>query len=379
MLERSAPPRTPTRPWRRIGLLAALLAVLAIPTAPSQAAAATRIADHCTHVAKSGANVQALVDRVKTGSKICLKTGSYRPFTIRRSYIAVISYAGHTATISGNTSSFAAGVRIDGATGVLIKRLRIQGNSIGIFLNNARKARIYKNVVTDNAYGIEVHGTTTGTVIDKNLIKGNDRYLDAARSAGGMNLYKVSGGLTIRKNRIYDNDEVAIEVYGARQVTITGNRLRGSHDLIETGTDSGVPCDRLKITKNTFYAVSVAAGAEERGIYLRCATNTVISHNTFRNLDRFAIGLYASGGQFSGPLHHVSIHHNRISGGRAFTIDSALPSSVKIDYDRIGRCTSSTCPLEGKMLAGVSGKGNTTSIAQLRAWTGYEKHGKQTK
>lgn len=370
--------RSPARPSARAALAALLLAIAAVSTVPHPAAAAVRIADHCTQVARSGANVQALVDSVKAGSRICLKSGTYKPFTVRRSSIGVVAYKGHTVVITGNTSSFAAGVRIENASGVLIKNLRIRGNSIGVFLMNATRSRLFGNRITDNAYGVEVHGTTTGTVIDRNIIANNDRYLDASRSAGGLNLYKITGELTIRRNSIYGNDQVAIEIYGAQQVRITRNRIGGSNDMIETGTDSGVPCDRLTITGNTFYAATVASGGEERGLYLRCASNTVIAHNTFRGLDRFAIGLYLSNGTFSGPLHDVSIHHNRISGGRAFTINSALPSSIVIDHDRIGRCTASACPLEGKMLAGVSGKGNTTTIGQLRAWTGFEAHGTQT-
>ena len=366
------------RPRRRshvatvaVGFTLALAASIGVGRPTESVAAAT-----CTTTVNPGSSIQSRVDGAASGAVICVKAGTYGRFTVRRSNLTVQAYPGHQVTITGGSAAWQAGVRVDNASGVTIRGLTVRGNSLGVFLVDARRAVITGNHITDNAYGIEVHGATDGTVISANSIRDNDRYLDASRSAGGINLYKTRGGIDIRWNKIFGNDQVAVEIYGASDVLIRNNEMNGSNDMIETGTDSSHRCDRLRVLANTFSAAALG-GRMERGIYLRCASYASVKDNVFRSLDRFAIGLYA-GGDFAGPLHDVAIARNTVTNGRAFSIDSTLPSSITIDHDRLGRCTAGTCPAEGNMLAYVAGKGNTTSISTLRSWTRYEDNGVQT-
>jgi parallel beta-helix repeat protein len=333
------------------------------------------------------------VGRAPAGATIRLGAGEFAATTISSPGIRLVGTGAETVisgglivradgvsvsnvTLTGQTRAHRGGVVVEGARDVAIRNSVIRGNPFGIHLLDAPGARIEGNLVTDNGYGIEVHGATDGTLVSGNDIVDNDRRLDDSRGAGGVNLYFTTGGITLRANRIEGNDEVAIEIYAASDVTIEGNRLSGSNDLVETGTEDDRACDRLAITGNVLFAATPADAGEERGIYLRCASDARIAWNTFANLDRFAIGLFSGSGGFNGPLRDVTIEHNVIAGGRAFSIDSALPDSVSIDRDVIHPCSNGPCPELGRQVAFVAGRrAGTERWGQFRAWTGFESRG----
>ena len=279
-------------------------------------------------------------------------------------------------TITGQATPYGGGIAVEDARDVVIRDSVIRGNPFGIYLIDAPGASVTGNRITDNGYGLEVHGASAGTVVRGNEIVDNDRPIDASRRAGGINLYFTSGGLTIEGNRIEGNDEVAIEVYAASDILVSGNRLSGSNDMIETGTEDGVPCRNLVVTGNTMFSRDITDSNEERGIYLRCATAARIEWNTFVGLDRFAVGLYDGTGGFNGPLEDVTIAHNIIAGGRAFSIDSPLDPSVTMDDDIVMPCRSGTCPVLGREVAFVASAGTGTMVwTEFQAWTGQEAGG----
>ena len=348
-------------------------------------------AEGCSRIVAAGGSVQAAVDASTSGNVICLRGGTYTAFTVAKSGLTISSYPGETATIRGQTlvrgvssgtirnlsltgatSTFQAGLRVDSSSGVKVSGNRMAGNSLGLFLFNARAALVENNVVTDNAYGIEVHGATDGTIIRSNRVDENDRYLDSARSAGGINFHKTSGGIIVSDNTFFGNNEVAIEIYAASNITLTRNSMTGSNDLIETGTESGLPCDNLRIVRNVGWNSSIGTGGEERGFYLRCASNSIVAHNVLDGMDRFALGIYSSSGRYSGPIDGLRLLNNIAANGRVYSIDSTLPSSVVIDYNL---AVTATGPVNGGTLAYVYGKGNTSSWDQFRSWTGYDAHG----
>jgi parallel beta-helix repeat protein len=348
-------------------------------------------AEGCSRIVAAGGSVQAAVDASSSGNVICLRGGTYSGFTVSKSGLTITSYPGETATIRGQTvvrgvssgtirnlsltgatSTFQAGLRVDSSSGVKVSGNRMAGNSLGLFLFNARSALVENNVVTDNAYGIEVHGATDGTIIRSNRVDENDRYLDPARSAGGINFHKTSGGIIVSDNTFFGNNEVAIEIYAASNITLTRNSMTGSNDLIETGTESGLPCDNLRIVRNVGWNSSIGSGGEERGFYLRCASNSIVAHNVLDGMDRFAFGIYSASGRYSGPIDSLRLLNNIGANGRVYSIDSTLPSSVVIDYNL---ATTAAGPVFGGTLAYVYGKGNTSSWDQFRSWTGYDAHG----
>jgi parallel beta-helix repeat protein len=385
---------------------------VAIPTVPplSTSAPATsgvaspRPTTAIVHVAENGADDlgDGSVERpwrtlghalttAPDGATIQLGPGTFDAATITRPGQAIAGTPGQTSVVGGLTIA-ADDVTVSGLTltgvqdtysgGLIVNRARrativgneVSGNPFGIELQDALDARIEQNLVTDNGYGLEVHGRTDGTVIRHNQIVENDRRVDKWRGAGGINLYLVKGGLTIEDNEIRGNDDVGIEVYGASNVDIRGNELSGSNDLIETGTENDKPCDDMTITRNAFYNDGVGDGHEVRGIYLRCATHTEVSWNTFDRLDRFAIGLYRGSGGFNGPVGQVRISHNIIAGGRAFSIDSAMSDDITVDRDVIWPCQADPCPVLGRQVAFVHDHDGTARLTSFRAWTGFEEH-----
>lgn len=279
-------------------------------------------------------------------------------------------------TITGQETAYAGGILVENARDVVIRDSVVRGNPFGIYLIDAPGTTITGNTITDNGYGLEIHGQSAGTVIRGNEIVDNDRPIDASRRAGGINLYFTTGGLTITDNRIEGNDEVAIEIYAASDILVDGNRISGSNDMVETGTENGTPCRNMVFTGNTMYSRDPSDSNEERGIYLRCATASRVEWNTFVGLDRFAIGLFDGTGGFNGPLEDVSIAHNILAGGRAFSIDSPLDASITMDGDVVMPCRTGTCPVLGREVAFVASAGAGTTIwSDFQAWTGQESNG----
>jgi parallel beta-helix repeat protein len=330
---------------------------------------------------------------VPAGSTIRLGAGTFDAVTISVPQVRILGAGESTVitgglqvradgveirevTLTGQQAAYGGGILVDGARNVVIRSSLIRGNPFGVYLVDAPGALVTGNLITDNGYGLEIHGASGGTVVSGNEIVDNDRPVDASRRAGGLNLYFTTGGVTIANNEIADNDEVAIEIYAASDILVDGNRMSGSNDMVETGTDNDTPCRNLVFTGNTIFSSDPADGSEERGIYLRCATASRIEWNTFVGLDRFAVGLYAGTGGFNGPLDEVAIAHNVIAGGRAFSIDSPLPASVTMDHDVVMPCRSGTCPIMGREIAAVAFAGGGTTVwSEFRDWTGQEANG----
>jgi parallel beta-helix repeat protein len=332
------------------------------------------------------------LSRVSRGTAIRLGPGVFEGVPITTPGIALLGVRGETTiqgpleiradhvrleelTLAGADRPHTGGVTVVRARGIVIRHNIVRDNSFGVYLIDAPEALIERNLVTGNAYGIEVHGESAGTRIERNDIVDNDGQLDDSRSAGGIDLYFTTGGLTVADNVLSGNDEVGIEVYGASDVVIRGNLVTGSTDAIETGTEDGRPCARLTVTQNVFYNGSIGAGAEERGVYIRCGEDSLVAANTFDGLDRFAIGIFAGDASFAGPVERLVIRDNILANGRAFSIDSAMPESVIIDSNLLFPCRSGNCPILGRQVAFVRDRGGTEEFETFRAWTGYEASG----
>ncbi len=334
------------------------------------------------------------VTTAPAGATIRLGPGSFDGTTVEQTGLTIVGEPGQTSvvggltidtgatgvtvtglTLTGVTEPYSGGLMVRGADGAVIVGNVVRGNPFGIHLVDATGARIERNTVTDNGYGLEIHGRTDGTTIVANDIVDNDRRVDKWRGGGGINLYFTHGGITIERNRIQGNHDVGIEIYGASDLDIRENVLTGSNDLIETGTQEGQPCDNLSITRNVLYSDHVGDREEERGIYLRCASDAVVSWNTFDGLDRFDIGLFRGNDSFSGPMERLEVSHNIFAGGRAFSIDSDLPPDITLDHDVFSPCRADVCPLLGNQIAFVHGHDGTDQFATFRQWSGQEANG----
>jgi parallel beta-helix repeat protein len=317
-----------------------------------------------------GQNLQAKIDAAPVGATLLLHAGTYQSFDMRAN--RTVQAAGDGAVVvTGGTGSWDAGIWVKDAPNVTIRGLTIRGNTLGIFLRNSPGAIVEGNVITDNAFGLEIHATTTGTVIRGNRIVQNDRFLDSSRKAGGMNLMDTSGGITVVGNTILGNDAVGIEIYGMDDAVIDSNIIGGSADAIETGTRSGGDCKNNKIVRNLIYQTNTRA--EERGMWLRCMSQSLVAHNVIDSMDKFGIGVVASG-NFSGPVTNLRIVNNVVVNGRGFWLGTGLPSSVVIDYNDVVPCTSGTCEAFGNQFAAV-GSTIYLNLSSFRTATGHMAHG----
>lgn len=142
-----------------------------------------------------------------------------------------------------------------------------------------------------------------------------------------------------------------------------------NENVVETGTD-GAPCDSNRFVRNVAYG-GLRTGPT-MGLILRCASNMLVANNTFSDLDRFVFDITASAGAFGGSIEGLTLRNNvsYTARDKVYSIDSAMPASVTIDRDLVFHSGAGS-------IAYVYGRGNTSSLATFRSWTGFEMSGIQ--
>jgi nitrous oxidase accessory protein NosD len=347
--------------------------------------------------------LQHAVDTALPGSIIYARAGTYAGFFFERSNLTLSGYPGETAVLVGNGVEQHT-IHVIDVSGVNIRSLVIQDNSVkygtgihvenasqvtisdtlfqniqgfGVVLKNVSQVRLVDNEFRYNAVGIEVRYGSNDVLIEGNRIHHNYRDVDSGRSATGVNFYYTTGPIVARDNLLWENhttDEpdpggAAIEVYAASNVTMHDNIIWDNETVLETGSDSThTPCNNLTFTRNTVFR-----GARQQGLILRCASNSLVSHNTFDSLDNFVYDLSHNRGEYGASIEGLRIVNNIHVFGRVYVIENALPTSVVIDYNLSYNPGSES--QYGDYLAYVDGYGNTDSMAEFIAWTGYEQHG----
>ncbi len=342
---------------------------------------------------------------------IYVRAGTYAGFTVTRSGLTISAYPGEAPTISGDSSRTAAvrfsgvaggtltgftvqgtanpygsGVKVKASSAVVIRGNLIRANhSFGVGLSDAVDTLVIDNEITANDTGIEVEGSAAGSRIVDNRIHDNNGMVDSGRGANGIAFVFASGPVVASGNRLWGNltlpdnttgnDGGAFEIYASSGVTMTGNVMWDNQDVIETGTDGSAPCDGLTFTRNI--AWKAPTGALQMGLILRCASNSLVASNTLVGLDTFAFDLAHASGEFGGSIEGLRILDNLVAAGRAYSIDTPIPSSVQIDYDLAFPAPDDSRARYGDVLAYVVGYGNTVTMVQFRQWTGQESHGVQ--
>ena len=356
--------------------------------------------------AKPWRTIQRAADATPAGGIISIHGGTYAPFSITRSGLIVQAAPGEAVTVSGGTyvvlvrgvtsatirgliirnapDLWGSGVRIESSKNVLVERNLIRDNhSFGVKVKGATAVTIRDNEITKNDTGIELSGAVGGTVVAGNDIHHNDRMVTSSRGGNAIVFTKTTGRITAVGNRIWGNraphlddagyDGGAFEVYAASDLVITSNLLWDNNNAMETGTDGTAPCSRIQFTRNTILGLGTVAG-ETQGMILRCADTSTVAHNVFDGVDGFAFYLSNSGG-YAGSIAGLRIADNIVVRGRAYSLGSGVPSGLLIDYNLVYPGGSQAT--YGDRVAYVSGRGNTSSLAEFRSWTGYETHGLQ--
>ena len=350
--------------------------------------------------------IQRAVDLTPAGGTIRVHAGTYRHFEITRSGLAVESAPGERVVVSGGiyailvrgvTSAtirglvirdarelWGSGVRIESSRNVLVERNVIRYNhSFGIKVKGAADVTIRHNDIAKNDTGIELSGAVGGMIVIDNDIHHNDQMVTSSRGGNAIVFTKTAGLITVVGNRIWGNrarhladagyDGGAFEVYAASDLVITSNLLWDNNNAMETGTDGSAPCSRIQFTRNIVRGMGTVAG-ETAGMILRCADDSTVAHNVFDGVDDYAFYLADSGG-YAGSIAGLRIADNIVVRGRAYSLGSGIPAGLLIDYNLVFPGDSQAT--YGDRVAYVEGRGNTSSLAEFRSWTGYEEHGLQ--
>jgi parallel beta-helix repeat protein len=350
------------------------------------------------------------------GSTVIVRAGTYKGFTLSRSgtpsnpivfqndrytrptidgarQVGYVVYLDHVHdvkltgfTITGANAFMGAGLEADYSSNLVIGYNVVRNNrDVGIHLYQSSNVTVRSNEVKYNSVGIEVKYSGGGDRIENNVVHDQNSMVvnDAApyndNGAVGINFLKTTGALTATGNTLYNNrapshdygyDGGAFEIYGASNVTITGNTSWNNQDILETGTD-GAQCSNNVFTRNVAWGASTAPVGNALGVMLRCAQNMLIANNTFSDIDYWMFDINTTSG-YSASIGGLRILNNVLTqdSHKIYAIGADIPGSVSIDYNLV-------YSYDNSIIASVSGRGNATSQAQFRQWTGYDAHGRQ--
>jgi hypothetical protein len=338
--------------------------------------------------------IQLAVDRAPQGCTVLVTTGTYPGFRVSRPGVTVaratatdhvvVRESGRTNVVQfkdvvgggidgldvvGSTLTGGAGVKVGGSQKVTVRNSRVHdGLTFGIVVDKSTDVLVERNEIWNNASGIE-EWYASRLSVRANRVHHNLKPVNSGRGAEGMNFYRSTGPVLVEWNTLWNN-RTHFEVYAASNLTFRYNTTRDGQ-VMETGTDGTLPCQRNTFTRNVSYRGSTSAN----GMILRCALDGLVANNVLDGFDQFAIDIKdgLKDVAYGGSIERLRVYNNALVGGRALSIDNSLPASVRVDFNLFHNAGSTA--KYGTYLAYVAGHGNTKSLAELRAWTGYQLHG----
>jgi parallel beta-helix repeat protein len=356
---------------------------------------------------------QKAANTVPAGATVVLRAGSYPPFKMTRSGstgapIQFSAYPGETAIVDGH-DAVEYTVWLSGVHDVHITGLVVQGgyhdrqDGGGVMVENSTRVQISANLVhnnrafgvrsvgstyvtiadnevTDNAVGVSIGGAGEGTVVVGNRIHDNTKMMINTPDihgddvgAGGVALVHTVGHVLVTDNQVWGNrapsydygyDGSAFEIYGAQNWEFTDNIAWDNTVVFESGTDSQrTPCSNGRFTHNVGY--DGGSVFYSRGMVLRCAEDAIVANNTFVGIEQFVFTLQDSVGTYGGSIEGLRIFNNvvEVADARVYSIDSAIPASVRLDADLVHITGSG-------WLAQMAGMGSTRSLTTFQSWRG---------
>ncbi len=414
---------TDLRPRTSLALIVAIalaFVLQAVPSSPVASASTFYVAtdgrdSNPGTASRPWRTLQHAANVVGPGATVLIRSGTYAGFVMKRSGtssapITFARYRSERVTVAGGSGT-ANVIRITGAHDVTIRGLRVTGasasgggagirvengssrivldknliyrnRSYGIAIVDSRSVSVTRNEIKRNAEGVFVQRDGRGVRISANRIHHQDRMVVATvgghddHGGVGVALVKTTGNVVVERNRVWANraaspdwgyDGGAFEIYGASNALIARNVVWNNRVVIETGSD-GAAC------ANNIFRRNIAYGATTRdvskGMVFRCAEQMLVAYNTFHDLDRFVFDIKNGGTTHATSIRGLRIYNNiaAMDGGKIYGVESALPSSVSIDYNLVWQRGGGT-------IATVVGRGSTSSLRTWRSWTGFDLHG----
>jgi parallel beta-helix repeat protein len=318
------------------------------------------------------------VAHAPAGSRIFLRAGTYRPFTVDRPGLTVMSAPGERAVVQGRsgtrdailvtasgvtlagltvqgcvpkpdanvdiTGDHGSGIRIDRTSDVTVRGTIVRDSHgrnsadlpvgcYGILVTSSHDVTVTGNEVYHNGAGIVVVRGGRGVLVTGNDVHDQDVIIQnttiKADDFGGYGLAAtfitdkpgpVFRGNTVRRNfgpsTDYGVDGGGFEMYDTANTTVTGNTFASNDGVLETGSGSDGTCPDDVFTGNTAAGddTSKLAAGANTGMVLRCGTGFTITGNTFTGLDDFAF-LLSTGGDFPGHIDGLVITGNTVTRG----------------------------------------------------------------
>ncbi|MEO8246845.1 MAG: right-handed parallel beta-helix repeat-containing protein [Chloroflexota bacterium] len=358
--------------------------------------------------------LQRAADAAPTGAIVQVRAGTYGGFVVKRSGtstspITFQAYPGEVVTVAGSSTTAdvikvsrahdivirglrvtgaaasrgGAGIRIENAsTRVLVEANTIYDNrSYGVSVVDSSYVTVYNNTISLNAEGVFVLRGGDGVRVTSNRIHHQDRMVVATQGGSddhggvGVSVVHSTGDVLVARNAIWGNRAVspdwgydggATEIYASSNVTIEGNTMWDNRMVIETGSD-GAACSNNIFRRNVAYGATTKDVS--KGMVFRCAENMLVANNTFHQLDVFVFDLKQGGTAHATSIAGLRIMNNIAyqNTGKIYGIESALPTSVKIDFNLLWHRSGGT-------IASKVGSGSTSSMATWRSW-GYDRTG----
>lgn len=184
--------------------------------------------------------------------------------------------AGHAnVTVQrGRIEGFGVGVRVAGAAGNVLQRLRLSGNETGILLLTTSDAQILRSRISENfANGVDL-STASGTLVERNRLTENENALRALvspgtqllrnRVVGSRNngiLVSSSPSCILERNRVDQNVNNGILVGSSDGVVLTENRLARNGTGIILGNGNAAIATGNRVSSSVGVGIQVDAGA----------------------------------------------------------------------------------------------------------------------
>lgn len=257
---------------------------------------------------RQGESIQAALDKAPPGAIVRVMAGTYREkikiardnITLQGENGAILDYGGTNVSGGAIQISDRQNVRIEGFEirnirgGSTPTAIRVDGASRNIFIVNND---IHHVESSSNAHAIGVFGTKS-TAIQNVVIAGNKVHDLKLGQSEAVVLNGNVDGFKILKNKIYNSDNIAIDIIGGEGVG------RAGIDRARNGLISGNEISNIDSRRNPTYRSACAAG-----IYVDGGSDVVIEDNVVKNAN---YGIELASERRGWKTERIQVRRNRL-------------------------------------------------------------------